>query len=57
MTQTPMYQGQADSPDYIVASPGIGSGDMATNPESTKTAGLKGTGKRAIALPSNITRS
>ena len=33
MTQTPMYQGQADSPDYIVASPGIGSGDMATNPE------------------------
>ena len=57
MTQTPMYQGQADSPDYIVASPGIGSGDMATNPESTKTAGLKEPGKRAIALSFDITRS
>jgi hypothetical protein len=29
----------------------------ATNPESTKTAGLKGTGKRATALPLEITRS
>jgi hypothetical protein len=49
MTQTPMYQGQADSPDYIVASPGIGSGDT-TIPFNSLSGILAGPGLITLRL-------